>query len=655
MTTPYKFQAEDVDRIDQLKGRCLLANEMGTGKTLTSLLWAQQHPEARPVIVVCPASVKYNWEREASIHVQMRCKILEGKKPSLGGMISKPNLVVLNYDILKHWLPYLKELNPQLIILDEVHFCKNRKAARTRAAQALCKGVPHVLALSGTPLTNRPAELYPALQILRQDLFPSFWSFAHEFCSPKRTFWGWDFRGATNLDVLHSRLAQNLMIRRLKKDVMRDLPPKSRFVVPVEISNRKEYHQAATDFIGWLRKQGNGSTTRAAKAERLCFPYNTTIETNFGPIPIGKIVEENANVQVKSVNLATSEIQWRSIKAYTKRKTPNQMVRVIHEAGQFSCTTNHRIWTTRGYIRAKALVPGDCLSYLQTNVQIGNKKGSTPNMFREMRGIPPLVHSQGPQRPHNRKTMQTMPQNFQTSKAYLEGQTIVASRVVRIEIYQRRSGEQPKNNPFKNSVYDIEVKQNHNFFADGVLVHNCRIAGLKRLAAKLKLPSVLNWIDSFLEESDGKIIVFAIHKSIIAQLKAKYDNLSVVVDGSVTGRKRQKAFDKFTKSKRIRVLVGNIQAAGVGWNGTAASTVLFAELDWVPGNHSQCEDRIARIGQKEPASVYYLVGVGTIEMELCKIIQQKQEVLDQTLDGKASKDSLDVFDQLSKQLLQRGE
>jgi SWI/SNF-related matrix-associated actin-dependent regulator 1 of chromatin subfamily A len=98
------------------------------------------------------------------------------------------------------------------------------------------------------------------------------------------------------------------------------------------------------------------------------------------------------------------------------------------------------------------------------------------------------------------------------------------------------------------------------------------------------------------------------------------------------------------------VFIGNIKAAGVGINLTEASTVVFAELWWKPGDHTQAEDRVHRIGQKQQPWIYYFVGAGTIEESLCQIIQKKQEVITATLDGESNGVDVNVYDLLMREL-----
>lgn len=267
MTQPFPYQRKGVRKIHHFDGRALLADEMGLGKSLQSLLYMEES-QSYPAVIVCEAGLKFNWEREAKIHCNIRATVLEGRQPSVKAL-RRTKLIIINYDILGDWLPLLRKLRPQLIILDECQMIKNRAAKRTKHVKKLCKIAQRVLGLSGTPLTNRPAELWPILNILRPDLFNSFFSFGARYCQPQRRRWGWEYKGAVRLKELNTLLNTTCMIRRLKVDVLEQLPKQSRYVVPLEISNRKEYDKAVSDFLGWLLKKHVGKAEKAAKAERL--------------------------------------------------------------------------------------------------------------------------------------------------------------------------------------------------------------------------------------------------------------------------------------------------------------------------------------------------------------------------------------------------
>jgi len=130
-----------------------------------------------------------------------------------------------------------------------------------------------------------------------------------------------------------------------------------------------------------------------------------------------------------------------------------------------------------------------------------------------------------------------------------------------------------------------------------------------------------------LEESSEKLIVFGIHKIVVQTIYQKFKSISVKIDGSTPNKKRQIAVDKFQNNQATRLMIGNITAAGVGHNMTAASSVLLIELPWTPAEVMQCIDRAHRIGQTQKVNAYILVGRKTIEEKLWEIIDSKWSVL----------------------------
>ncbi len=136
------------------------------------------------------------------------------------------------------------KLGWKTLVLDESHYLQQANSQRTMAAIRLSASVPHVLAMTGTPILNRPKELWPQVQCVNPKVWPSFFSFAKEFCALKQTRFGWDSSGSSNLDRLDRELRTKAgMIRRLKEQVLKELPPKIRITVPMLIDDPEAYEE----------------------------------------------------------------------------------------------------------------------------------------------------------------------------------------------------------------------------------------------------------------------------------------------------------------------------------------------------------------------------------------------------------------------------
>jgi SWI/SNF-related matrix-associated actin-dependent regulator 1 of chromatin subfamily A len=294
----------------------------------------------------------------------------------------------------------------------------------------LAKEVPYVIGLSGTPILNRPSEIYNAVRIINPEIFPVFDDFARRYCNRRYNGFGWDNSGSSNIHELHEILTHTIMIRRLKKDVMTDLPDKIYNFVPIELSNPEEYRSAENDLISFIRA----------------------------------------------------------------------------EKGALAA------------IKAKS-----------------------------------------------------------------------AEALVKIEV-------------------------------------------MKQLAAKGKLQQAIEWIHDFLE-SDGKLVLFATHKTIIQNLVDEFGPIAVRFDGSMTDVQKQKAKEEFQTNPEIKLFIGNIKAASEGITLTAASTVAFLEYPWSPGLLVQCADRCHRIGQKDNVTIHYLLAEGTIDEKIARLLDSKKIVLSQMIDG----------------------
>jgi len=235
----YPFQYVGVRFAELANGKALIGDDMGVGKTIQALAYAALHPEHHPVLVVCPANVKFNWLKEARAWLSIyETEVIKTGKQD----VPDADVVVINYDLMSRQRDALLDHGFNTVIFDESHYLKNYKAQRTQASLDVANAAKSVLALSGTAITNRPKEFFTTLNLLRPAEFPSFFSFGKRYCDAFDNGFGWDFSGSSNEKELHER-TRTVAIRRLKKEVMAELPDKIRQIVDVHPTSKelKEY------------------------------------------------------------------------------------------------------------------------------------------------------------------------------------------------------------------------------------------------------------------------------------------------------------------------------------------------------------------------------------------------------------------------------
>lgn len=229
------------------KGRILLADEMGLGKTVTSLaIMAHYRKEEWPLLILCPASLRHTWPGEiekfipslpaSSVYVVTGfddADFYENKAKR-----DKIQIVVATYSLLQTRSAAAKTLAQfkfKCIIVDESHNLKAVKSQRTLLALPLLRQAKRLVLLSGTPALARPVELWTQINSIAPGLFESnYTKFTNRFCNARRGRFGWDVSGLSNAGELHSKLRQ-IMVRRLKVDVLQELPPKQRTVVKINV------------------------------------------------------------------------------------------------------------------------------------------------------------------------------------------------------------------------------------------------------------------------------------------------------------------------------------------------------------------------------------------------------------------------------------
>lgn len=257
------FQQKGVEFLERKQGRALIADEMGLGKTVQALSYLKNHPEMSPALIICPAFLKINWKREIERWLGCDCQIINGTKEY--PITNK--IVIINYDIIGDWVEKLKEENFSILISDEAHLIKNNKAKRTKAFKRIAKGISKIVALTGTPIENKPVEIYNIVNILDPFLFPNYMFFAQRYCNAKKNNFGWDFTGHSNTIELNKILRNSVMIRRKKSEVLTELPPKNIVKIAVEIENRNKYELAEKAFITYLKEKFKGNFGDEIKTE----------------------------------------------------------------------------------------------------------------------------------------------------------------------------------------------------------------------------------------------------------------------------------------------------------------------------------------------------------------------------------------------------
>lgn len=264
----YPFQKVGVRWFEMNNGTGLLADDMGLGKSCQALSYLKLHPELRPVVIVCPASVKLNWQREITMWTGEEAYILNGMKSV---KLANHPFYIINYNILAEeivnkkgrkefaetsWIYELMRMNVKVAVADECQFISNVNIR----SKAFCKlrkasSVKAFMALSGTPIKNRPSEFFTVLSLLDGNTFNNRWKYNFRYAAPYNNGFGWVFTGASNIEELNE-LIKPLMLRRMKSDVLKDLPKKRKIIVPMELDELEveNYKNASNEFMEWLGK-----------------------------------------------------------------------------------------------------------------------------------------------------------------------------------------------------------------------------------------------------------------------------------------------------------------------------------------------------------------------------------------------------------------
>lgn len=454
----------------------LIADEMGLGKTIQAIGVVNAMTEARRILIICPASILFNWRNE--LHKWL-VRDYDIAVVTEGRSYRDADIVVINYEQVLKYLDRIRKTEWDLMLVDEGHKLKNEKAKRTIAImgrpakpQLDAKGdferddsgrvrftgrIPAISArrriiMTGSPMLNRPRDLWVIARALAPRIFSNFMQFALRYCNAFETKYGWNLDGKSNLHELQEKLRGSFMLRRMKQDVLKWLPPKQRQVIEI---------QAGRELLAAVRRESEAVA-------------------------------------------AYDEI---------RRKIDTLLL-------PSAATTNRD-------------------EHLE---QLASLRRSERIAFEQM---------------------------------------------------SRRRAE----------------------------------VGLA------KTPIAIDHIDLLLPQAhNGKLVVMCHHKEVANAIADHYAQIAVRIHGDMDPEARQASVDRFRDDPGVQLMVSTIGAGGEGYDMTAASTMLFVELDPVPDIVCQAEDRIHRVTTRYPVLIQYLVLPGSLDARTAQLMAEKSKVTYVALD-----------------------
>ena len=253
--TPYDHQIDAVCHWIDNNGRSILGHEMGTGKTISAIL-SINAIKANRVVIFTPASVMMQWEQEIKRLLPNYTLYIYPNITGVGNVGRE--ILLVSYARAEAYKKSESKAtwNSEYIICDECHYIKNPKAKRTKAILQLAKTCDYFIGLSGTPIINRPVDLFPPLNIVASSEFNNWYQFTKTYCNGHMGKFGYVADGLSRKVELHSKLSRHM--HRVTKDDCLDLPPKVRSVIPCKVRFNMDDHdtfQQAFTELGELKSE----------------------------------------------------------------------------------------------------------------------------------------------------------------------------------------------------------------------------------------------------------------------------------------------------------------------------------------------------------------------------------------------------------------
>lgn len=649
-TKLYPYQVEGLEFLHASGGRALLADHPGLGKTIQTLAYMEETAPAK-VLIVSPASVTYMWKEKIKEWLGWDSEVIQGFTKDFN---NKPRVLICSYPVFTSRVYMLRGFSLDLVIFDEIHYLKDMRSQRSRASRLL--NAPNVIGLSGTPFLNRPKELFPILNLLLPTVWSSFWKFAHRYCNPPEApIWmgdysfkplgeikkgdeviGWKKRtkqrkskskGVFFTDTLCR--AKVLEVYRKEAEIVRVTFKSGNSIrcTPDHLwlasNNNRSEHEYLSAKVGrklshvitpsyahaegrWLAGMYDGEGCGAAIAQsvshnpEVCNKIKQDlnslgIEFNFKD---DKYLILNGRQGIVDFLNKTNPIRRTSRRLDStiltgKIRVPDEVVSIKPDGfGEvISMTTETGNYVAWGYASKNCDAKQDHFGHWDfdgaDNLPELKEKLSHIMLRRTkqevLKDLPPVTKNYFP---YISETKKLITQYFDALKLAIE---------------------------------DTKSKSNSQ-----------RFMAVRQAIGMLKVEPGVELAEEVLNGGE-KVVLFAIHKSVVAELEKKLKDYKMIkIVGDTPQKDRNDLVSTFLNDPDVRVAIIS-EAGGEGINLYSASTLIFVERSWSPGKEEQVYSRIHRIGQVNPVTVHYIIAKGTIDDRIHQIIQKKQEVLGQVI------------------------
>jgi len=290
------YQKLGVEFIINNNGRAIIADSPGLGKSVQALAYIT-HLKLEKSLIISPASVKWSWYSEVEKFTKLKAVVIDSQTKLTDDLYNENQIFIINYDIIKKFFEKLKSLRWDCLVCDESQYCKNYKSIRTQLTKKLAKKISNVILLSGTPMLNRPVELFTSLQMIDNSSWNDYYGYTRRYCGGFKDRYGWNVNGASNLEELYQRI-NHYFIRRKKEDVLTELPSKQHIDIPIQLSSEalKNYNLIENNFISYLKNvkdKTNVEIQKSLSAEILVKLNELRMITSLGKVDSAKEVIEN--------------------------------------------------------------------------------------------------------------------------------------------------------------------------------------------------------------------------------------------------------------------------------------------------------------------------------------------------------------------------